>query len=405
MPAREYLLERLIREVLRKNPGYGSTELYEAVSSLYCKIKGRRTKLSKSLFYGHLGQMIDKGLVDERGGNIKGKSVEHFLTEIGDKQTYQHSLEIPTRTNKTQLPITKDNIPKELQALYLLILYFNQGIAYITNAEDELENILRRFGLSTLISSDPSIVKSDVDEIRQVIFQSPTEDAIIFKEEFLKSDIHERGTLQYRCFLRGISCKAIIENREIRAFRHFGFTSYEIRSALESLCNINALKPTGLTDDNDVMYKVDKSLFNIMFALHSLAGYDVFNKIESIMTEIWSNVRPPADDEKNWLYFIYGNKEADRIINNAYESRNKITNGESMKSYISKIRRNDKVKLGGLNKKMVDINEEITRVVDFMKWIQESYITTIDRHKTLLKNIYEIVYPDFFSKMNFETFK
>jgi hypothetical protein len=63
--------------------------------------------------------------------------------------------------------------------------------------------------------------------------------------------------------LRGITSKAIIENREIRAFRHFGFTSDDIRRALESLYSINALNPTGslgLTAANDVLYKIDKSL-------------------------------------------------------------------------------------------------------------------------------------------------
>jgi hypothetical protein len=181
--------------------------------------------------------------------------------------------------------------------------------------------------------------------------------------------------------LRGITCNAIIENRDVRVFRHFGFTSKDIRGALESLCNLDVLKPVGFaTVLNDVIYKIDKSLFDFMFDLHLLNSHDIFDKIESVMKDIWSRFRPPTEDEKSWLYFVYGNKEADQLINDAHESRNKITNRE-------------------INKKVVEINAEITRIVDYMKWVQESYKTTIDKHDTLLRNIYEIIYPGFFGKI------
>lgn len=313
---RENLLERLIGEVLKENRyGFGSNELYEDVSFRYCKIKGRTKKLSKSLYYSHLGEMEERGLVDKRGSNAKSKHVEYYLTELGQMQTDQHAVELPGQKDKTQLPITDNIIPKELQALYALILYFNHGIAYRVYTKDALENILMQFGLTipSLIRSNPTMVKSDTDEIRQVIFQSPKKDVIVFKDIFLRSDIHEPGTVQYRCFLRGITCEAIVENRDVRAFRHFGFTSDDIRSALEALYSLNVLKPIGslgLTVANEVIYKIDRSLFDLMSALHSLNGYDVFDKIESIMIEIWSKHRPPTDDEKNWLYFIFGNKDS-----------------------------------------------------------------------------------------------
>lgn len=397
----------MIAEVLEKSPGLGANQLLEDVTPLYCEKKGS-VKLSRRHFYKYLGLMKARGLVVQLGGDKKGKKTELHLTDIGKTQyrQYQYSVALDI----TQKSTDEINISGELKALYAIILYFNHGVNYRVYTEDALENILRQFGLSIsyLIRSEESIVESEGADIKQVIFRSPKEDAIVFKDIFLRSDTHERGTMQYRCTLRGITCESILENRDLRAFRYLGFKSDDIRSALESLCDLNILKPVGslgLTVANEVIYKVDKSLFDFMFALHSLNGYDIFDKIESIMTEIWYKFRPPTETEMSWLYFVYGDKEADRTINNAYESRKEITNGESIKSYISKIRRNDKAKLDEINKKVVEINEQIMRVVDHMKWIQESYKTTVDRHKTLLKNILEIIYPNFFSKMELKTFK
>ena len=93
-------------------------------------------------------------------------------------------------------------MPQELKALYAIILYFNQGVRYTVYTEDALEYILRQFNLSiaSLINSDKDRVRSERDEIERVIFRSPKEDAIVFKDVFLSSDIHERGTTQVQMF-------------------------------------------------------------------------------------------------------------------------------------------------------------------------------------------------------------
>ena len=122
------------------------------------------------------------------------------------------------------------------------------------------------------------------------------------------------------------------------------------------------------------------------------------------MTEIWSNFRPPTNDEKDWLYFVYGPKEADRLINNTYNARNKITKGENMKLYIHKISRNDKMKLDEINKRVDEINDRVTEIVNHLDWVQESYRITIDIDRNLLKNIFETIYPDFFVGLNLPRF-
>jgi aminoglycoside phosphotransferase (APT) family kinase protein len=152
----------------------------------------------------------------------------------------------------------------------------------------------------------------------------------------------------------------------------------------------------GPTIANEVIYKIEKSIFDIMAALDIFHDNALFSRVESIMTEIWSNFRPPTDGEKQWLYFIYGEREGDRLINNAHEARNKITGGQGMISYIHKIRRVDKTKLNEINKRVDVINEKITEIVNQMAWIRESYSTTIDNHRNLLKNIFETIFPDFF---------
>lgn len=131
---------------------------------------------------------------------------------------------------------------------------------------------------------------------------------------------------------------------------------------------------------------------------------DLFSRVESIMIEIRSNFRPPTDDEKDWLYFVYGNKEADRLINNAYGARNKITGGQGMTSYIRKIRRDDKTKLNEINKRVDVINEKITEIVNHMDGVRESYSTAIDIHRNLLKNIFETIFPDFFVDLHVPRF-
>jgi hypothetical protein len=408
LPARDRILVPLIAEALIKNPGLGANQLYRHVSPLYYEKKG--TKLHTRHFFKYLVMMIHEiGAVEERGGNKPGKQAELYLTEKGKTQYHQNSLDLPSIRDETQTSSMKDGIPQDLKALYAIILYFNQGVKNIVHTEGELEWILRGFGLSmsSLIRSDKSVIKSDSEDILRVIFQSPREDAIISKDVFLRSDIHERGTTQYRCRLRGITCEAILENRDLRVFNYLGFTSKDIKSAIGSLCSLNALKPMGslrLTIANDVIYKIDKSIFDFIAALDIFHDDDLFSRVKAIMTEIWSNFRSPTDNERDWLYFVYGNKEADRLLNNAYEARNKITGGQGMTSYIRKIRREDKTKLNEINKRVDAINEKVTEIVNHLDWVQETYRTTKDIPRDLLKNIFETIYPDFFVGLHLPRF-
>lgn len=245
MPARDRTLIHLIGEVLEKNPGLGSNQLYRDVTPLYGEKKGL-TKLSKSVFYDYLKLMIYDGLVEKRGSDARGKRVELYLTEVGKTQNHQHRLDLPSLRGRTQIYSAEDSIPQHLKALYAIILYFNQGVNYRVYTEDALEYILKQFGLSIsslIIRSEESRIISDSEDKLRTIFQSPKEDAIVFKDVFSRSDIHERGTTHYSCFLRGITCEAILENRDLGVFRYLGFTSEDTRSAIESLCSLYVLKP------------------------------------------------------------------------------------------------------------------------------------------------------------------
>jgi DNA-binding MarR family transcriptional regulator len=185
VPARDNTLIRLIAKVLEKNPGLGRNQLYKDLTPLYGEKKGL-TKLSKPHSSKYLGLMIRDGLVERLGGEARGKPVELYLTEIGKTQYHQNSLDLPSLRGETQIFSMKDGIPQELKALYAIILYFNQGLNYIVRTEDALKYILREFGLSmsSLIIRSEGIVQSDLAEIRQVIFQSPKKDAMVYKDAF-----------------------------------------------------------------------------------------------------------------------------------------------------------------------------------------------------------------------------
>lgn len=410
MPARDTILIHLISEVLEERPGLGANELYKAVTPLFCTKRGR-TKLSKRHFFKYLEIMRESGSVYALGGRKRRKELELYLTEIGKKRYHQGCSEPLSIQSKSTAYKTEDGISQELKALYAVILYFNEGVSYKVYTKDAAEYILRSFGLSlsSLITrSERKITKSDSEDILQDIFQSPREDVTVYKDVFLRSDTHERGTTRFRLFLRGITCEAVLGNRDLKVFEHFKFTSEDIRNAVRSLCGLNVLKPVGslgLSIDEEVIYKIDKSIFDLMFGLHTLDnGYDLFDKLESVMKEVWSGFRQPTEDEKTWLYFVHGAKEADQLINSAYESRKKITDGESMNSYVSRIRRNDKEKLRMMNARIDAINKEITKVKDDMAWIQESYGTSVHRHQILLNNIYETIYPEFFANLSLDRF-
>jgi hypothetical protein len=405
MPARDTILIPLISKVLIERPGLGVNELYKAVTPLYCDKTGL-TKLSNRHFLKYLGLMKDHDRVEERGRGKRGKQ-ELYLTDSGKKVYNQQSFDLPSKITTSRIEY---DISPELKALYTIILYFNGGVSYKVNADDAAQYILRSFGIdisSLVIRSEKSIVKSESGDIMQDILQSVTEDATIYEETILRSDIHQRGTKRYRIFLHGITCESVHANRNLKAFRYLKFTSEDIRNAIHSLCSLNVLSPMGSLGpkiDDEIIYKIDKSIFDIMFGLRTLNGYDIFDKIESIMKDIWSRFRPPTESEKTWLYFVFGHKEADQLIINAHDSRDKITNGESMKSYISKIRRNDKEKLAKINKKIELINEEINEINDHITWVQESYKATINKHKTLINNMLEIVYPEFFATISLDRF-
>jgi hypothetical protein len=207
--------------------------------------------------------------------------------------------------------------------------------------------------------------------------------------------------VQYRCLARGITCEAILTNTKTKVFRYFGFTSDDIRIGLESLRSLNLLEPMGLTVINDLIYKIDKSLFHLMSELNS---QDFFNRIEQVMRKIWFNYRHPTDDEKKWLDFIYGNKEAARIISDAYEARRKIFGGKNLKAFVKTIVINDKMRLESMNKRIDEINEEIKNIQQDMQITREVYKTHIEQHETFLNNIFETVYPGFFSSLRVPRF-
>jgi predicted transglutaminase-like cysteine proteinase len=104
------------------------------------------------------------------------------------------------------------------------------------------------------------------------------------------------------------------------------------------------------------------------------------------------------------MYFIFGKKEADEIIIKAHEERKKITNDKTIKAYIRMITKSDRPKLDEINRRVDEINKEIKEIQDYMEWIQEEYKTTIDRNGTLLKQIFEIVYPNFLSDIHLPRF-
>jgi hypothetical protein len=399
VPAHDDTIIHLIAEALDENPGLGWNKLYGVVTPLYGEKKGL-TKLSKRHFSKYLKLMIKDGLVDRLSGAGKRKKVELYLTEIGKTQYHQNRLHLPSLSEKMQ----KNGVPQDLKALYAIILYFNQGVNYVVHTKDALEYILREFDLSMSsldILSHESIVKYETAKVRQVIFQSRKKDVIVYKDVYLQSDIHEPGTTRYRCFLRGITCEAILKkNRELDVFRYLSFTSEDIRNAIESLCNIDVLKPIGSlghTIASEVIYKIDMSVFDFMFAINN---EDPFARVISVMTEIWFNFRRPTYDELKWLHFVYGEREADKLINKAYEARNKITGGQGMTSYIREIKRYDKMKLNEINKSVDVINEKIAEIVSHMDSVREAYSTTINIHKDLLENIHETIFPDFFVNLH-----
>jgi hypothetical protein len=108
----------------------------------------------------------------------------------------------------------------------------------------------------------------------------------VFKKKFIRSDIYERGTILYSCDVRGITCEAILANKETKAFRHRRFTSDEIRSALQSLSNLNILKPMGSAVDPTFI--IDKSLFLLMSELNR---YNLFDRFEAVTRKAWFILR------------------------------------------------------------------------------------------------------------------
>ncbi len=246
MPRRENLLENLISEVIQTNRGIGTNQLYEDVNRLYCKEKGL-AKLSKSLFFAHLNILIDNNIVEERGSDLKGKKVEHYLTDFGEQLLKQGKLELPyLRDKKTQISTSENSVNYGLKALYTLILYFNVGTGYQFKSEDALEYFLKQHGLSIsslLVKSESSLCRHQNEEYIQRILESPREEFKVFKRKFIRSHIYERGTILYTCDVRGITCEAILANKEISAFRYRKFSSDEIITALESLSNLNIFKP------------------------------------------------------------------------------------------------------------------------------------------------------------------
>jgi hypothetical protein len=73
-----------------------------------------------------------------------------------------------------------------------------------------------------------------------------------------------------------------------------------------------------------------------------------------------------------------------------------------MTSYIRKIRREEK--LNEINKRVDVINEKITEIINHMDWIRESYSTTINIHRNLLKNVFETIFPEFFVDLHVPRF-
>lgn len=118
-----------------------------------------------------------------------------------------------------------------------------------------------------------------------------------------------------------------------------------------------------------------------------------------IMYKIWKYLRNPTSEERKWLTLLEGEQQANKVIIDKIEHRHEWENEIRHKSSgIETINRN-KLREKRIEKIYEIVNQFKTLLEELINYLK-IYGLVIKRHRSL-QYIFEIMFPDFTSSLNF----
>jgi hypothetical protein len=211
-------LDYWIIEALEKNKNLGRNELYEYVDQRYKESKAKdkkfskkqkTTQLSRDVFSNHLKFLIENDIVGRNYIRRKDLKVMHFLTSEAQQQLQMRTLDLVALKNKDKKAIKKESsVETEFRALYILILLFNHSTSFESKTKDALEYFLMPFRLSLnrlyTLSKKSVVLEHEEEKYFETILRSPKQEITVSVKEFIRSPIHDTGSLLYTCHIKGM---------------------------------------------------------------------------------------------------------------------------------------------------------------------------------------------------------
>jgi DNA-binding HxlR family transcriptional regulator len=342
-------------------------ELYRHVCESYKHI-------SYDAFTKHLKILRSKKLVDCNDIKERGVKVYYFLTEEARQQRRLKILQYKSSKERTRMEI-KTNEDRR-QAVFILLFLFRKRHTYHLETEQDFDNFLSTFNLTgkvfTLGSNKLEIAKDKNQFYRNSTLIAG--DVIVNRRELVDSRSHQSHSLSYRCSIRRINLKEILNPETRPAFWHLKLTEGEINDAIQSLREEGLIRPF-MYQNEPLYFVVDKSLEVLLDDCYNLYK-DIYNAI----LHIWEFLRKPTPEEVGWLELFEGTKRSSEIRNEAYKKRKAI--------------REDK-RPGFLNWLKKENKEWEIELRKMVSQIMTRHNKAIQEYRFPTKKIFELINPEF----------
>lgn len=173
-----------------------------------------------------------------------------------------------------------------------------------------------------------------------------------------------------------MSITDILEARNKPVFWHVNFTKPEVQDAVELLCYEGMLRPIAFSPNGEERYDVYDQSVRVFLE----DCWELYNEVYSMTELIWKKLRSPTADEIRWLELLRGTQTANRILQNTSIERYK---------HFKKIK-NKKIYLKKVWPKIIDMNDEIKRALEYLK---KKHANVIEKYQFPFDDLLEIIYP------------
>lgn len=324
------------------------SRLYDRVT----EIVGRT--LSHRDFVSNISKLLQENRLHNTGSSKKGVKVFYSLTESAIKGHQLEVLGINEKSSKRRI-------------LYQLIfLRETHGLDY-SIYEKDLD-----FFLSHIPASRKDLViesEDELDGIATSTYYKPIKEVRIHRVS-LKENKYNKAETYYNISLPGVSIRDVINPNLGRRrtfplpFDHINFTEEEVRDGINKLQNAKLIRAVMYINDEERYTLVNNEFRELLDWL-----YIIHDRKLGLMKLKWM-YEPSTIEEYKQMEFIYGKKEAHKIMNYSYQIRQGIR--KEIKENKSRVQQ--------VQQSQSDYNLGMAKISGEIQKIKGKYSNTLSRY-------------------------